>query len=330
MQTHGTGDRDSRRRGLLTAATATSLVISLIGGMLVLLFPRDAHRPSIALKPIEPTLPTTVPVPTPTPDAGDTDLSMFGFGSDSSSISTPRTTIGGSADLLAGPAGFGPGAPAGSSADLPALDLPGASQLPQMPDAAPFDWNALLAPLVQAQQTAQAASITNSVIGTGAGVVNAAAVAIGDAILFALIANNGQNLLSSLQTALAAPATAAAIGSLNLPAPPDLTGLTTAFAAAATAPPLGVPALPALPALPFPPPPELNLPSPDQLAAALAGLGAIGAIGLPGLPPPPDLPRPEDVIGGVVGGVVAAAVVGAVLGAVFQPPSITRMLGLPF
>ena len=36
------------------------------------------------------------------------------------------------------------------------------------------------------------------------------------------------------------------------------------------------------------------------------------------------------VVGGVVGGLVAATIAGAVLGAIFQPPSLTRLMGLPF
>lgn len=65
----------------------------------------------------------------------------------------------------------------------------------------------------------------------------------------------------------------------------------------------------------------------------LSGLFALPAIGIPQLPGPPQLPqgpRPEDVVGGVVGGLVAATIAGAVIGAVFQPPSLTRMMGLPF
>jgi hypothetical protein len=99
--------------------------------------------------------------------------------------------------------------------------------------------------------------------------------------------------------------------------------LSAAFAAAAGAPPLGVPAPPALP----------PLPTPEQLAASLAGLSALGA--LPALPPftlpvMPQLPRAEDVVGGVVGGAIAIVVGGAILGTIFRPPSITRMLGMPF
>jgi hypothetical protein len=44
----------------------------------------------------------------------------------------------------------------------------------------------------------------------------------------------------------------------------------------------------------------------------------------------PQLPRPEEVVGGVVGGAVAIGVAGVILGTLFPPPSITRMLGMPF
>jgi hypothetical protein len=65
----------------------------------------------------------------------------------------------------------------------------------------------------------------------------------------------------------------------------------------------------------------------------LSALLAVPAFGIPQLPGPPELPqlpRPEEVVGGVVGGLVAATIAGAVLGAIFQPPSLTRLMGLPF
>ena len=70
---------------------------------------------------------------------------------------------------------------------------------------------------------------------------------------------------------------------------PDFSGLTAAFAAAAANPPIGVPALP-------PPPP--GLPTPEQV---LGGLAALPAPGLPQLPPPPPigLPTPEQVAAGL-------------------------------
>jgi hypothetical protein len=170
--------------------------------------------------------------------------------------------------------------------------------------------------------------------------LRADAVVLGDLILFAAYTSNGQPLLAALENTLAAPAAAAAAGTAlmaNMPALPDLSGLTAAFAAAAAAPPFGVPTLPAPPDLSglatalvaagaVPP---VGLPTPDQIAAALA-LPALGGLALPLLPDLPQLPRPEDVVGGVVGGAVAIGVTGLILGAIFQPPSLTRMLGLPF
>jgi hypothetical protein len=43
----------------------------------------------------------------------------------------------------------------------------------------------------------------------------------------------------------------------------------------------------------------------------------------------PQLPRAEDVVGGIVAGAVTLAAVGVVM-SFFQPPSLTRMMGLPF
>jgi hypothetical protein len=207
---------------------------------------------------------------------------------------------------------------------LPSAQLPEAAAFPAGPA---FDWNALLAPLVAAQANAQAANVAGPIVGGAVGLANSAAIVLGDLILFAALANNGGPLLAALQNTLASPAVASMLA--TMPAPLDLSGLNAAFAAAAATPPLGVPAPPALP----------SLPTPEQFAASLAGLSALGALpalpplGLPGLPPPPGmppLPRPEDVVGGVVGGAVAIGVGGLILGTLFPPPSITRMLGMPF
>ena len=65
------------------------------------------------------------------------------------------------------------------------------------------------------------------------------------------------------------------------------------------------------------------------LPLALPALPALPAIGLPQLPPPPGLPTPDQVAVGIGVGVGLLAVP-VVLGALFPPPSITRMLGLPF
>jgi len=320
----------SRRRAMVTAGTAIALVFSLIGGTLSLLFSGGTQQSSTALKPLEPPVSAPAVEPDPVPSTGgQTDLSMFGFGD--SSVSSIADTSGGVAQ-----SGFTPGA---SSAlpPLPSFQLPDASALPAFPA---IDWNALFAPLVAAQANAQAANVAGAIVGPTVGLVNSVAVVLGDLILFAAYTSNGQPLLAALENTLAAPAAAAAAGTAlmaNMPALPDLSGLTAAFAAAAAAPPFGVPTLPAPPDLSglatalvaagaVPP---VGLPTPDQIAAALA-LPALGGLALPLLPDLPQLPRPEDVVGGVVGGAVAIGVTGLILGAIFQPPSLTRMLGLPF
>ena len=335
----------ARRRAMVTAGTAVSLVVSLIGGTLALLFTAGPEQSTTALKPLPP--PVSAPVIEPEPASsggGGTDLSMFGFGDSSSSSmagsDSSASSMAGSSSPVSNMAGASGGVapsaftPMASNAlpPLPTLQLPDASAVPAGPA---FDWNALLAPLVAAQANAQAANVAGSIIGGSVGIANSVAVVLGDLILFAAYTNNGQPLLTALQNTMAAPAAAAAAGTAlvagmpPMPALPDLSGLTAAFAAAATAPPLGVPAPPALP----------PMPTPDQLAASVAGLSALGALpglpalSLPGLPPlpgTPQLPRPEEVVGGLVGGAVAIGVGGLILGTLFPPPSITRMLGMPF
>lgn len=315
----------SRRRALVTAGTAVALVVSLIGGTLSLLFSGDPRPSTTALKPLEPPVSVQAIEPEPSPSTGDpTDLSMFGLGD--GPVSSTADTSGDVAQF-----GF---TPSGSAAlppppPLPASQLPAASAFPAGPT---FNWDALLAPLVAAQANAQAANVAGSIIGGSVAIANSVALVLGDLILFAAFANNGQPLLTALQNTLAAPAAATAAGSAmlgTLPALPDLSGLNAAFAAAAAAPPLGVPSPLALP----------PLPTPEQLATSMTALSALGALPalpplvLPGLPPPPgmpQLPRPEEVVGGVVGGAVAIGVGAIVLGTLFPPPSITRMLGMPF
>ena len=315
----------SRRRALVTAGTAVALVVSLIGGTLSLLFSGDPRPSTTALKPLEPPVSVQAIEPEPSPSTGDpTDLSMFGLGD--GPVSSTADTSGDVAQF-----GF---TPSGSAAlpplpPLPASQLPAASAFPAGPT---FNWDALLAPLVAAQANAQAANVAGSIIGGSVAIANTVALVLGDLILFAAFANNGQPLLTALQNTLAAPAAATAAGSAmlgTLPALPDLSGLNAAFAAAAAAPPLGVPSPLALP----------PLPTPEQLATSMTALSALGALPalpplvLPGLPPPPgmpQLPRPEEVVGGVVGGAVAIGVGAIVLGTLFPPPSITRMLGMPF
>ena len=315
----------SRRRALVTAGTAVALVVSLIGGTLSLLFSGDPRPSTTALKPLEPPVSVQAIEPEPAPSTGDpTDLSMFGLGD--GPVSSTADTSGDVAQF-----GF---TPSGSAAlppppPLPASQLPAASAFPAGPT---FNWDALLAPLVAAQANAQAANVAGSIIGGSVAIANSVALVLGDLILFAAFANNGQPLLTALQNTLAAPAAATAAGSAmlgTLPALPDLSGLNAAFAAAAAAPPLGVPSPLALP----------PLPTPEQLATSMTALSALGALPalpplvLPGLPPPPgmpQLPRPEEVVGGVVGGAVAIGVGAIILGTLFPPPSITRMLGMPF
>lgn len=315
----------SRRRALVTAGTAVALVVSLIGGTLSLLFSGEPRPSTTALKPLEPPVSVQAIEPEPAPSTGDpTDLSMFGLGD--GPVSSTADTSGDVAQF-----GF---TPSGSAAlpplpPLPASQLPAASAFPAGPT---FNWDALLAPLVAAQANAQAANVAGSIIGGSVAIANSVALVLGDLILFAAFANNGQPLLTALQNTLAAPAAATAAGSAmlgTLPALPDLSGLNAAFAAAAAAPPLGVPSPLALP----------PLPTPEQLATSMTALSALGALPalpplvLPGLPPPPgmpQLPRPEEVVGGVVGGAVAIGVGAIVLGTLFPPPSITRMLGMPF
>ncbi len=315
----------SRRRALVTAGTAVALVVSLIGGTLSLLFSGDPRPSTTALKPLEPPVSVQAIEPEPAPSTGGpTDLSMFGLGDG---------PVSSTADTSSGVAQFG-FTPSGSAAlpplpPLPASQLPAASAFPAGPT---FNWDALLAPLVAAQANAQAANVAGSIIGGSVAIANSVALVLGDLILFAAFANNGQPLLTALQNTLAAPAAATAAGSAmlgTLPVLPDLSGLNAAFAAAAAAPPLGVPSPLALP----------PLPTPEQLATSMTALSALGALPalpplvLPGLPPPPgmpQLPRPEEVVGGVVGGAVAIGVGAIILGTLFPPPSITRMLGMPF
>lgn len=356
-----------KHRSAVAVGTAASLVLSLIGGTVVLLFADRHPAPTtVALEPVAP--PTATPPPAPdAPSAEeDPDLSMFGLGGDSAAAllgdggtkmsPTPQSSegpadisaflpgaggmAGGQAGVL--PAGQVPGLPA-----LPAMQLPPAGQLPAVEAV---DFNALLAPIVAAQANANAANIANSVVGTSVGTagaaLNSAAILVGDLILFSLLSNNGQAAVSELQSGLtAAAATPGAVAALDtlaaagvqLPPAPDLTGLTTAFAATAAAPsPFTMPALPGMPQLPAAP----QLPTPDEalagLASTAAGLSALAAALQPGLPPAPELPqlpKPEEVVGGVAGGIVALAVTGAVLGgigAILQPPSLTRLMGLPF
>lgn len=324
-----------RRRRQVAGIAGASLLVSLIGGILVLLLNAGADTARTAIKKIQP--PTTTVTVTPSAAPDGTDLSMFGLGEGAMGVGD--STDAGTPGALAGSTGLGSAAAPAAMNSLPG-QLPDGS-LPPAPDASldPVDFDPLLNSIVTAQQNVQAAGVAGSVIGTAGGITSAAitstAVVLGDLILYAAFTNSGPGLLNALQTSLGtAPAAAAVAAGVPqaLPAA-DFSGLSTAFAAAAAAPPVGVPALPALPPLPqlppLPPPPNL-----DGLAAGISALPAIGAIpgfALPELPPPPQLPRPEDVVGGIGGAIVGATIAGAVLGAILPPPpSITRMMGLPF
>ena len=354
-----------KRRSAVVVGTAAALVLSLIGGSVELMFAdHDTAPATTALKPLEPAADSPLPNSEPSPEE-EPDLSMFGLGGDNATAmlgvgggnisATPQSTpYDGQTAMLPGitPAAAGGGSvPAGSAAlpGLPGLEAP-AGGLPavQLPAAPDVDLNALLAPLVAAQNNANAANIANSVVGTSVGVagaaLNSAGIIIGDLILYSALSNNGQNALNQLQGSLtalaAAPEAVAAVDSLaaagvQLPPAPDLTGLAEVFAASAAAPsPFALPSLPGLPELPAAP----QLPSPEEVlgglalgAAALPALPALPAMpGLPELPGAPQLPKPEEIVGGLAAVVIAGAVLGTIGGIFFQPPSLTRMMGFPF
>ena len=332
-----TPDEKKRRRGVVLGAAATS-VLSLLGGIIFLLFSGQTPTQTAPLKPRStPTTVASAPPATEAPGSSGDLLGAMGanFSDVSSSGSVPGLT-----------SGQGGGAPLGgvpiSGSSVPGLELPPAPQTPAV------DWGELLAPTAQAQQDAIAAgltgAITGPVINAFSSGVNSSAILLGDIILYAAYTSNGGGLLNQLQTAIpaaavAAPALAAAGAA---PAAVDFSGLTSAFAAASALPaPVGLPALPQLP----------PLPTPEQVLGGLSALPAIGA--LQQLPPPPPLPTPEQALAGAS---AAAAAMGA-LGAMLPPPppigfpslppiglpslppiglpsiglpSITRLLGLPF
>lgn len=299
----GGADRTApRRRTAAAAGAAIALVISLIGGALVLIFSGHPQQPAGALKPIQPSAQTPAE-PTAEPAAQGLP-SLYG-------------------DLASPDAGTSPGLPADRAmslpdstggAALPALQLPPPPQLPPLPPPPqlppPPDWSTLLQPYIDAQNNATAAniagSVTGSTVGAGSAALNAAVVAAGDLILYAAYTNDGSALLSRLQSALSGLSSTGPALSQQL-SPPDFSGLSAAFASMAAASPAGGMAPPQLP-----PPPQL--PAPEQFAAlaavplALSGLPPPPPIGLPAppplfsLPPPPPLPL----------------------------PSITRLFGLPF
>lgn len=309
---------ESSRRARVLALTAAALILSLLGGAMVLLFSGQPAAPPAALKPLPPpeAPPSSVPVQ---PDSSDA-LSAFGFGG----IDGSEAGVGADSTALLGQGGL---PSAGSAAALPAAQLPvlpaaqlpalpelpplPAVQLPQFPAAPTIDWQAALAPYIQSQMNSTAAnlagSITGTAVGAGSGALNAAALAVGDLILYAAYSNNGGAMLSQLDGA----ASVLQAGASALP-PPDLSGLSTAFAAAAAQPPFGMPAPP--PALP-------DLPTPEEIAAALA----VPAVGLPALPPinlPPPGPINLPPINLPPPPLIGLPSIGL--------PSLTRLFGLPF
>ena len=304
-----TGVKVPRRARLLAVA---ALIVSLLGGAMVLLFAGGPPKQPAALAPVQPSTVQPVPdTPEPTPGPEEPDLNPMAMSPDSfGATGTDANSVLGQGDLPSGgsvaafPAGTPPVLPVVAPPALPSLPTLPAAQLPQFPAAPSIDWQAALQPYIQSQIDAAAANMASSITGTaagaGAGALNSAAVAVGDLLLFATYVNNGQSVLAPLESA--APALSAGLAAL--PPPPDLSGLSAAFAAAAAQPPLGVPS----------PPLGLALPTPDQVAAALA-VPALGvpAVAIPLLPPPPPiglpaLPPPPP----------------------FGLPSITRLFGLPF
>lgn len=271
------------RRPAALVGGIAGAVLLALAGGLIWAFSGDKPAPNTALKPI---VPSSTPPPAPPEDEGLDFLGGLAGTGDlggSGALSTPGDYSSGADTGMFSLPGGG--SPSGT---LPALNLPDqpAFQLPQAPP--PEDWATLLQPYIEAQQQAVAANlagtITGPVVGGVASGINSAAVVLGDLILFAAYTNNGGPLLNQLQTALPALTAPGAAAALGAP---DYSGLSAAFAAAAAAPPLGVPALPQLPA----PPP--GLPTPEQVLGGLAAL--------PALPPPPaiGLPTPEQVAGGL-------------------------------
>jgi hypothetical protein len=267
-----------------------ALTVSLLGGALVVLFSGETTPPPAALTPLEPQPVQSQPVESPPAELPPAAMSP--------AQSEPLGALGSYGGLDAGaPPSRGVLPSGGSPLALPSAPSLPALQLPQFPAAPTIDWQAALQPYIQSQINAAAANLAGSITGTAAGAgLNSAALAVGDLILYAAYSDNGQGMLSQLQSA--APALQSALPPPDFGDLPDLSGLAPAFAAAAAQPPLGVPAPPAGP----------NLPTPEQVAAALAvpGIG-LPVVAIPALPPPPPIGLPTIGL-----------------------PSITRLFGLPF
>ena len=336
-----TPEEEKRRRGFVLGAAATS-VLSLVGGIIFLLFSGQTPTPSAPLKPRStPSTVASAPPATEAPASSGDLLGALG--------ANYADTGGGSAAGL--PSGTGGSAPIGG-VPLSSLNLPPGQQAPAV------DWGEVLAPAAQAQQDAIAANLTGAitgpVIGLASSGINSGAILLGDVILYAAYTNNGGGLLNQLQTAIPAAAAVAAVpavASAGTAPAVDFSGLSSAFAATSALPgPVGLPALPQLPQLP-------PLPTPEQVTAALSALPALPALGaLQALPPPPNLPglpTPEEALLGASAGAAAMAALPALLPPpppiglpafpsiglpAFPPiglpsiglPSITRLLGLPF
>jgi hypothetical protein len=341
--------RSSRRRAAVVFGSV-ALTVSLVGGITMLVFSDHSPTRPAALTP------RSVPAPVAPPSAEAAPPSASGMdflggmsgGMSGGMPSGPASTVEAYADQSV----FIPSAPIGTTA-LPALQPP--APLPVGDWLGPLQsyLQAYIDSATQAVSAEIANSITSNVLSNTFGAAaNVAAVAVGDLILYAAYTNNnGMQLLNQIQNAL--PAIIAPPLAAEAPILPDFSGLNAAFAAVAQIPdtvgwaaPPQLPQLPtaeqvavalaALPALPsveqvaaaLAAVPQLNLPqgpTAEQLAIALA------AVSLPQLPPLqlPQLPRAEDVVGGIVAGAVTLAAVGVVM-SFFQPPSLTRMMGLPF
>lgn len=259
----------SRRRARLMAATGAALSVGLIGGVLVLTFSGPGPQSVTALKPLQPQASRAAapvnPVPVTPP----------------STASEPYGGLGAVAAPEAGPSVQTPAQASPQAPLLPVFEFPAPPQLPGIPT---IDWAAALQPFIQSQANSIAANLAGA--STGTVVSNSAAVAVGDLILYAAYNNDGRALLSQLQNAAPAAVVTAPpavnLAPLNLAPPPDLSGLSAAFAAAAGQPPVGVPSI-------------ADLPTPEQIADALAGLPAFPPLPLPPPsfgPPPIGLPVP--------------------------------------
>lgn len=334
---------EKRRRAVVLGAAATS-VLSLVGGIIFLLFSGQTPTQTAPLKPRS--TPSTVASAPPTTDEAPSSSGDLLGAMGANFADTGSSPAAGLLNSTGGSAPIG-GAP------LPGL------QLPPGPQAPAVNWDEVLGPAAQAQQDAIAANLTGAITGPVIGAVssglNSSAIVLGDLILYAAYTQNGGGLLNQLQTAIPAAALAvpAAAAAGATPAVVDFSGLNTAFAAASALPPVGMPAPPQLPAFPQLPP----LPTPEQVTAALSALPALGALpALPALPPPPpglQLPTPEQALAGAAAGAAAIAAIPALLpppppiglpslppiGLPSLPPiglpsiglpSITRLLGLPF